>query len=84
MPFCLTDLLGSVVLGGDKPGVVTNPVSDIVKHPICVRRERMVALNRLMPRLSLLRAPQNAARRFLFSLTSCALPSQTRTLLCSL
>jgi len=67
MPFCLTDLLGSVALGGDNPGVVTKPESDIMKHPICVRRERLVALNRLMPRLSLLRTPQNAACRFLFS-----------------
>src|SRR5258706_11993495 len=35
-----------------------------MKHPICIRRERLVAPNR---NLSLLRTPQNAVRRFLFS-----------------
>jgi len=35
-----------------------------MKHPVCVRRERLVALNRLMPRSSLLRTPQSAVRRF--------------------
>jgi len=47
----------------------TKPESDIMKHPIC---EWLVALNRLVPRLSLLRTPQNAAQYPTLGVEECA------------
>ena len=58
LPSCLTDLPGSFTVEGDNPRAVTKPESDITKHPICGRRERLVVLSRLIPRWSLLCTPR--------------------------